>query len=277
MRSRIVIPGLLCLGLLSPVMAGEAPPARARLHEIEPVAAAEANERAEIRVGREVAARILARHELHPDDALQAYVNRLGVALALHGTRPDLDFHFGVIESDQVNAYAAPGGYVFITSAALDMMEDEAELAAVLAHEIAHVDARHIVDALDIRAPESSPMAGLTRFFGGATEVAQVFFAQAVDEVLAVLFEQGLQREDEFQADRDGLRLASRAGYDSGGLDRFLTRLSEMESSRTIDEMADTHPAIGERLERLSAWKEQEELGDFEGLRRQARFQRHVR
>ena len=276
MSRPVVLSLLLCLSLLPPVLTAEEPSARVRLHQVQPVAAAEANERAEIRVGREVAARILARHDLYPDEDLQRYVNRLGVALALHGTRPDLDYYFAVIDSDQVNAYAAPGGYIFITRAALALMEDEAELAAVLAHEIAHVDRRHIVEALGIRAPESSPMAGLTRFFGGATEVAQVFFSQAVDQVLTVLFEEGLRREDEFQADRDGLLLASRAGYDPDGLGRFLTRLSEMESSRTIDEMAHTHPATGERLERLAALKTEEGLGDFEGLRRQARFQRHV-
>ncbi|MDQ2070053.1 M48 family metalloprotease [Natronospira bacteriovora] len=270
-----IIAAVAGLALSTTLLASDPHP-RQRLHQIQPVAEAEANERAEIRVGREVAARILARHALHPDDELQRYVNRVGVALALHGTRPDLDFHFGVIESGQVNAYAAPGGYIFITSEALALMEDEAELAAVLAHEIAHVDRRHIVEALGIRAPESSPMAGLTRFFGGATEVAQVFFSQAVDQVLSVLFEEGLRHEDEFEADRDGVLLAARAGYDPGGLGRFLQRLSESADRRAVDEVADTHPATSERLKRLTALQDEENLSAIEGYRRQARFQRHV-
>jgi len=268
---------LLALSLilmpLAPVLA-EHPP-RARLHQIQPVEAAEANERAEIRVGREVAARILARHKLVDDPALQRYVNLVGRAVALHGDRPDLDFYFGVIDSEQVNAYAAPGGYIFVTSAALALMEDEAELAGVLAHEVAHVDRRHIVEALNIRAPEASPMAGLTRFFGGATEATQVFFSQAVDRVVELLFEDGLQREDEFEADRFGVRTAARTGYDAEGFSRFLSRLSELEGARAADELSDTHPAAGERLERIRVLLQEEGLRGPEQNRFQARFEQH--
>lgn len=249
---------------------------RARLHQVQPAEAAEANERAEIRVGRQVAARILSRHELHPDRDLQRYVNLVGTWLALHGERPDLTFHFAVIQSDQVNAYAAPGGYIFVTSAAMDVMEDEVELAGVLAHEIAHVNRRHIVEALDIRAPESSPMAGLTRFFGGASDVAQVFFTQAVDEVVAVLFEQGLQREDEFDADRHGVRLAASAGYPATGLSQFLARLDAEEAA--TEALSETHPPSGERVERMQTVLEEvaseaDRTQDPEYVRR---FQRHV-
>lgn len=273
---RVLAVGLILL--LFPVGAAAQPEesSRARLHEIQPAEAAEANERAEIRVGRQVAARILSRHELDPDRDLQRYINLVGTYLAMHGNRPDLAFHFAVIQSDQINAYAAPGGYIFVTSAALDVMEDESELAGVLAHEIAHVNRRHIVEALDIRAPESSPMAGLTRFFGGASDVAQVFFSQAVDEVVAVLFEQGLQREDEFDADRHGIGLATSAGYPPDGLSRFLARLESRESA--TEALSETHPPSGERVERLQTILE-EVASEAERTRRPEyaqRFQRHV-
>ncbi|MCP1727821.1 putative Zn-dependent protease [Natronospira proteinivora] len=267
---------LLCLSLLAPQWLAAEHPARARLHQIQPVQAAEANERAEIRVGREVAARILARHELHPDAELQRYVNLVGRGLSMHGERPALDFYFAVLDSEQINAYAAPGGYVFVTAGALALMEDEAELVGVLAHEIAHVDARHIVNALGIRAPESSPMAGLTRFFGGAGEAAQVFFSQTVEQVVEVLFEEGLQRDDEFQADAMAVRLAARAGYDPQGLSRFLERMSEKDNGRALDEVSSTHPAASERLSRLSRQLDEEGLSEADRQRRAARFQRHV-
>lgn len=252
---------------------------RARLHQVQPVKAAEANERAEIRVGRQVAARILARQPLHPDESLQRYVNLVGTAIALHGDRPDLDFHFGVIESEQVNAYAAPGGYVFVTDAALALMENEAELAGVLAHEIAHVNRRHIVEALEIRAPESSPMAGLTRFFGGASEVAQVFFSQAVDEVVDVLFERGLQREDEFDADRHGVQLAGHAGYRTDGLGRFLERLAGEVSAEATETLSETHPPASDRLERLHEILEEAASDSSTSQAKvfEQRFRRHVR
>ncbi len=271
-----VLPLMALMGLLLAPMAAADHPARARLHQIQPVEEAEANERAEIRVGREVAARILSRHSLYQDQELQRYVNLLGRGLALQGDRPDLDFYFAVLDTEQVNAYAAPGGYVFVTRGALALMEDEAELVAVLAHEIAHVNARHIVDALNIRAPESSPMAGLTRFFGGAGEAAQVFFSQVVDEVIEVLFEEGLQREDEFEADALGLRLAVQAGYDPGGLPRFLERMQSQADARALDEVSSTHPAAGERLERLSELLEKEGWGDLQQARREKRFRQYT-
>jgi predicted Zn-dependent protease len=271
---RIVV--LILIGLLPVAVVAEPDSARTRLHELQPVAAAEANERAEIRVGRQVAARILSRHELHPDRDLQRYVNLVGTWLSLNGSRPDLTFHFAVIQSEQINAYAAPGGYIFVTSAALEVMEDEVELAGVLAHEIAHVNRRHIVEALDIRAPESSPMAGLTRFFGGASDVAQVFFSQAVDEVVSVLFEQGLQKEDEFDADNHGVRLAGAAGYPVDGLSRFLARLESRESG--TEALSETHPPSGERVERMQPILE-EVASEAERTQEPAyerRFQRYV-
>jgi len=275
-RLQLMASLLLSGSLLMAGLAYAEHPPRARLHQIQPVEEAEANERAEIRVGREVAARILSRHTLHEDPALQRYVNLLGRGLALQGDRPDLDFYFAVLDSDQVNAYAAPGGYVFVTRGALAMMEDEAELVGVLAHEIAHVNARHIVNALDIRAPESSPMAGLTRFFGGAGEAAQVFFSQVVDEVIDVLFEEGLQHEDEFAADRLGVRLASQAGYDPHGLSRFIDRMQSREEARDLDEVSSTHPAAQERLDRLAEFLKEEGLRDLDQAKRTGRFSRYV-
>lgn len=256
----------------------ESPPARERLHVLAEDTRTEADLQAEIRVGREVAARILARHALVEDDELQEYVALVGTALAAHGSRSDLQWHFGVIDSEEVNAYASPGGYVFVTLGALERMEDEAELAGVLAHEIGHVNRRHIVDALDIRAPEDSPMAGITRFFGGATEAARVAFSQAVDQAMEVLFEEGLEREDELESDEYGLILATRTGYDPQGLPRFLERLAELEDDERdpVDTVSDTHPPASERLEALRQVMEQQGVAELDQPRREERFARHM-
>ena len=106
------------------------------------------DEKEEIAVGREVAGRMLGAAPLVADPGLQAYVNRVGRWVASQTERPDLPWHFGVIDSPAINAFAAPGGYVLITRGALALMESEAELAGVLAHEIAHVDQKHIIEAI---------------------------------------------------------------------------------------------------------------------------------
>src|SRR3989338_3678250 len=117
---------------------------------------------AEIIFGREVAARILGRYKLYEDKNLARYINMVGRSAAQYANRPEIEFRFAILNTDIVNAFAAPGGYIFITKGALRLMEDEAELAGVLAHEVAHVSERHIVKELNIKGTEASPSAGLT-------------------------------------------------------------------------------------------------------------------
>ena len=110
---------------------------------------------AEVAFGREIAARILGREPLRDNAELARYVTLIGQALALNSGRSELSFYFAVLDSEQVNAYSTPGGYVFVTRGALKQMRDEAELAAVLAHEIAHVQLRHIINATRSAASSS--------------------------------------------------------------------------------------------------------------------------
>jgi len=99
----------------------------------------------EVIFGREMSALILANHKLIDNQPLSHYLNLVGNSILQHSTRQEIPFHFAVINSSVINAYATPGGYIFITIAALNQMENEAELAGVLAHEISHVTQRHIV------------------------------------------------------------------------------------------------------------------------------------
>src|SRR5262245_20903850 len=97
----------------------------------------------EIEIGRGVAATVAGRWRIHPDSALNGDVHLVGQLVAQESPRAsEIAFHFAVLDTDEVNAFAAPGGYIFVTRGALAMMESEAELAGVLAHEVAHVDAK---------------------------------------------------------------------------------------------------------------------------------------
>ncbi|HLD10363.1 MAG TPA: M48 family metalloprotease, partial [Methylophilaceae bacterium] len=105
------------------------------------------DEKGEVEIGDGVAANLLGAAPLVQDDKLQAYVNRLGWWLVQQTERPELAWHFGVLDTDSVNAFAAPGGYVFVTRGLLLRMRNEAELAGVMAHEISHVLKRHHLQA----------------------------------------------------------------------------------------------------------------------------------
>jgi predicted Zn-dependent protease len=204
--------------------------------------------RDEVLFGREVAARILGRHARVPNFTLQRYVNLVGRHLAQFSARPELEFRFAVIESDAVNAYSTPGGYVFITTGALAALHDEAELAAVLAHEIAHVSERHIVHELRIGTTGESVEQTLVRLLSSPGETGRTTFLLAVDEALNILFERGFRKEEELAADRLATLLLANAGYDPLALRRFMARMqgSAAQPSRT-------HPPSPDRLAALDA------------------------
>ncbi|OGW05291.1 MAG: hypothetical protein A3I04_03580, partial [Nitrospinae bacterium RIFCSPLOWO2_02_FULL_39_110] len=188
---------------------------------------------AEIIFGREVAARILGRYKLYEDKNLARYINMVGRSAAQYANRPEIEFRFAILNTDIVNAFAAPGGYIFITKGALRLMEDEAELAGVLAHEVAHVSERHIVKELNIKGTEASPSAGLARIVGGGTDTMRAAFTQVVDKAVEILFEKGLKRQDEMDSDRIGTMLIVSAGYDPAGLQRYLKKISTDEKEDT--------------------------------------------
>jgi predicted Zn-dependent protease len=210
----------------------------------------EADIKAEIQFGRNLAARILGRHPLHANKTLQRYVALVGQRLAANCGRPELSFAFAVIDSEEKNAFATPGGYIFITSGALQQMRDEAELAGVLGHEIGHVSARHMVKALDIRGVDRSAGAGLASLVGGATASVRGALQQSLARATELLFQSGYAANDELEADETGLLLAALSGYDAGGLARFLRRVGSFEPGAAA---SSTHPLHAKRMKLLSA------------------------
>jgi len=199
----------------------------------------------EIAVGREVAGRTLGAAPLVADAELQAYVNRVGRWVAMQSERPDLPWHFGVLDTSSVNAFAAPGGYVLITRGLYDMLNNEAQLAGVLGHEIGHIVQRHHVKVMQQSALVSAGARAAQRGDRGVL-VNNLIGTGA--EVLA----RGLDKDAEFEADRIGVVLAARAGYSPYGLVEVLHLLG----ARTADDASlallfKTHPAPGERLTQL--------------------------
>jgi predicted Zn-dependent protease len=207
--------------------------------------------RAEVQFGREVAARVLGSFGLYDKEQLTRYVNLVGRSVAAYATRPEIEFRFAVLKTDSINAYAAPGGYVFVTRGALVHMEDEAELAAVLAHEVAHVTRRHIVKELNIYSTESSPVSGFARFLGASGDPAKLSFLATVDKALEILFMRGYKREDEKEADTLAVTYLALSGYDPHAFARYLERIKDIKG-KDMSTLLKTHPSFAERLDAAS-------------------------
>lgn len=231
--------------------------------------------KAEIVFGRELAARVLGRYKLYKDEALTRYVNMVGKGVAQYAGRPEIEFRFAILDTDVVNAFAAPGGYIFITKGALKIMGDEAELAAVLAHEVAHVTEKHIVKELNIKGTDTSPTSGLARLIGGSSESVRAAFTQMVDKAVDMLFEKGLKRQDEMDSDRISTMITTSAGYDSTALSRYLKKISSGEKDTKI--MTGTHPSFDDRVKGIDKVLADNQLTDKKQPVVKERFSENVK
>ncbi|MHB1292110.1 MAG: M48 family metallopeptidase, partial [Sulfuricella sp.] len=180
---------------------------------------------------------------------MQKYVDQMGRWLALQTERPDLNWHFGVLDSPNINAFAAPGGYIFITQGLLLKLRNEAELAGVLAHEIAHVLRRHHLNAIQ----KNARVGIVADVLSIARQDKQ--HSETLDKVVNAgteLYARGLDKDDEFEADRMGVIIAARAGYDPYALPAVLQTLDAMNPQDSgLALMFKTHPAPASRLELL--------------------------
>jgi predicted Zn-dependent protease len=207
----------------------------------------EPSEAEEIRMGQEFAATLLGAKHLVADPRVQRYVNTLGRWLALQTERPDLPWTFGVLDDTGYNAFATPGGYIFVTQGLLNRMNNEAELAGVLAHEIGHVLKKHHLHAVQ-KNSGFALFGDVLSSQGGGNEQAK----SAILNMTKKLYSSGLNKDDEFEADRIGVVIATRAGYDPYGLPAVLQALQAQNAkSSDFSLMFATHPAPADRIEML--------------------------
>jgi predicted Zn-dependent protease len=201
-------------------------------------------------VGQQAAAVLLGAAPPVDNDALQRYVNHVGNWIALQGERPDLQWRFAVLDDNDVNAFAAPGGYIFITKGLLLNMQSESELAGTLAHETVHVLRKHHLTAVQKGARLNLATLAAGEAVKNDQRRAQM---EKITGGFKELYSRGLDKEDEFEADRMGIVIAARAGYDPYGLPAVLQTLGAMNpQDGALAFMFKTHPAPAKRLERLS-------------------------
>jgi beta-barrel assembly-enhancing protease len=226
-------------------------------------------------IGRSVGAVVLSRYRVYENAQLNDYVNILGQTLAAASDKPDIfgGYHFLVLDSNDINAFATPGGHIFITRGLIRCCQSEDALAAVLAHEIGHVQLRHgmqsiekarTTQALTIIATEGAKNLG-------SSEVAQLTdtFSGVISDITNSLINNGYSRAFEYQADQASVALVGRLGYNPQGIIEMLKVMSKNIKKGGMD-FAKTHPDPNDRIKELQS--KQKFAPVVEPKSRQARF-----
>lgn len=203
----------------------------------------------EFAIGESLALEGFQRYGLPVDDTeLQKYVNTVGRAVAKNAVRPEINYHFVIVQSPVYNAFACPGGIVFLSARLVKSMEDEAELACVLAHEVAHVSHKHALQSIR-RA----------KFFEGVGKIGTLNmdgeegkkYRNMIGDLQGVLFDRGLDKTMEYEADQSAMECAYRTGYDPRGMIRVLEMLkANRQNAKKKGSWFSTHPPLNSRLQR---------------------------
>jgi predicted Zn-dependent protease len=201
----------------------------------------------EKQIGADVSAKIRQRFGVVQDPAVHRYVSELGLLLASETSRPKLPWKFIVLDTDGVNAFASPGGYIHITRGALGLIRNEAELAGVLGHEITHVTEKHTVNAIEKNKAVQM----------GADEALKnkaAYLNKIANKAYEMVLENSFNRSDEGEADLKGVALAARLGYAPHGLADFLARLADRNKGQAQKNgLFASHPETLDRIAKINS------------------------
>jgi predicted Zn-dependent protease len=210
-------------------------------------------------IGRSVAANIVAKYPVLDNDELTNYVSLVGSTVVLNSNMPVTygGYHFAILDTEDVNAFASPGGIIFLTKGLIDSLENEDELAAVLSHEVAHINNRDGISTIEASRKSSLGTLFLKepfRIAGTITpaELSQVsnLFIQAIDSVFDTVAVNGYSDSQELAADKDALVFLTRSGYDPSALLNYRTRLADKGGSTLLLKM-ENNPTPFERVENI--------------------------
>lgn len=229
------------------------------------------SEEEEIILGKRVAAKVVERYGIENAPEMTYYLNLITTTISQRSDRPGIPYHVAILATDDVNAYACPGGYIFVTRGALNMVRDEAELAAILAHEIAHVTERHIVNALR----NSKLMKVGTDVAAEAFRTPGPLLEQMTSFATEALFE-GLDKSDEYESDEKAVDYLDRIGYDYPAMYNILELLEIQRKWGTTKVLDKTHPTPKSRLQVLKSTVQKLSLKKPTGIRLPNRFVQHI-
>ena len=192
----------------------------------------------EIEIGKQTNQQVLSQYPLYDSPQIQQYVRDLGQELINNSDSRDIPFTFQVVASDEVNAFATPGGFVYVTTGLLKTAENRAQLASVMAHEIAHINEKHGIKGLK--------QAAAAQGIAGAAGVETSQLAQIAYQVTLDLPK---SRSFEYEADRSGLEILQQSGYAPEAFANFLAKL---QGGGNTPEFLRTHPTSDSRIEAIS-------------------------
>ena len=229
---------------------GKLTKAKETADKVQGLKVSEADER---KIGEEVSLKVRQEFGVFQDKDVTKYVTLVGSVLAQASARPDLKWEFIVLDTDGVNAFAAPGGIVHITRGALGLIKSEAELACVLAHEVSHISKKHTVNSIQ----KNNTIKLGTDVTVGSREYISALTNAAYDNIV----EKGFDRGDEDDADQEGVRLANKVGYNPAGLTTFLTKL--MDRNKGLSDhngLFASHPDTEARISKINKQIKAEKL-----------------
>lgn len=241
---------------------------------------------AEVSLGRDMASRLLQYYGSYDDPEVTKYVNQIGNYVAQYSSDPERRYMFAILDTEIVNAFACPGGYILITLGTLRKAQTEAELAMILAHEAAHVAKQHMFQSIVQKGKKSTPgkqakdknqnagnqevdrimslrvrprgeesalMTSLTKYLAQSAGTG-ISVLQAAKYGVGFLLEEGLDAELEFEADAEGVQYAIKAGYQPNALRNFLKRLQKTKERKgsSLEVLSKTHPSLKERRKRIA-------------------------
>jgi len=208
-------------------------------------------------IGRAVAARVLGNYKLDQNAKLNEYVNEIGQTVARKSSRPNpyRGYHFAVLDTDEINAFACPGGIILVTRGLIKICGNEDQLAAVLAHEVGHVADKDGINSISqARWTQVFTAMGTeaAKQYGGVAGNLVSLFEGSIDDVFKTIVVNGYSRQAEEAADTAALTTLSRAGYDPNALVVLLTKM-EAKGKGASGGIFKTHPPTSERLAKVRA------------------------
>ncbi len=233
-------------------------------------------------IGRSVAGVILSRYPLYNDVLLQSYLESILVALVANSSKPEIynGYCIAVLDTDEINAFSTPGGHILITKGMIKCTSSEDELAAVIAHEIAHIQLGHGIKSIKTSrgsrafADSINAASSIVKDFSPSVRSMVMTFETDINSITESLFNKGYSKESEYQADRYAVSLLYKTGYYPMAIDNMLITMNRNETQGTG--MAKTHPTPYQRMEKLD--KEFRKYRKAEDNRRfrQDRFEQRI-
>jgi len=264
--------------------------------------------KAEVEIGRNMAGRLLQYYGTFGDQDLIGYINQVANYVASYGDYPDRKYMVAILDSDVVNAFACPGGYILVTLGTLRAAKNEAELAAVLGHETAHIGKQHMFNTLKAmkereleksakenekkknsktglpysvkvrqrpKPKSKSELASLIARYAGGAGGAGFSILQAAKAGMSVILEKGLDKKLEYEADHEGVKYAIRAGYEPKAMLKFLRRLQKKKKNLNMKVLSKTHPKMSERKKRIKALLKEMRASEIIGASGKARYEKY--